>query len=73
MKVVVTGTVMDVIKNEGKDTYSHLLYQAGERELVEVRTKSNSVTVGEVMTYSGRVFAFRSREGVRVMVMADDE
>ena len=73
MKVVVTGTVMDIIKNEGKETYSHLLYQAGERNLVEVRTKNNSVKVGDVNTYNGRVFAFRTREGVRVMVMADDE
>lgn|GEM_PF-3199568 len=75
MIVKVEGVVLEVLEKidekNGK-TFTVRLYQPGERELVEVRTKSNGYKSGEKVQVAGRLFAYKQRDGsVREMVIVD--
>ena len=71
MRVTVEGTVMEI--SEMKDgRYTVALYQQGESQLCRVRVKSNGYEVGEKASYSGRLVAWRTRDGIGLMVLAED-
>lgn len=70
MVVTVKGTVMEVVYKDGKYTLS--LFQAGERDLVRVRTGKNGYKEGDVVELKGRLIAWPERRGVGMMVMADE-
>lgn len=75
MQVQVKGVVIETIakkNDEGVESYTIRLFQSGERELVDVKSQVNGLSVGDFVTVKGRLFPFKTREGVRVIVMADE-
>lgn len=76
MKVAVEGIVMEVQKGEkdGKEHYTAMLYQPGERELIRVRLDSSAKDKygeGERVTMIGRLIFWRTRDAVDYMIMQE--
>ena len=75
--VSVTGTVMEISEQEdkkepGKINHNAIMFQPGERELLRVRLRNGSVPeLGEVKTYKGRILAWKTRDGIGMMVMEE--
>ena len=75
--VSVTGTVMEIVAQEdkkepGKINNNAILFQPGERELLRVRLVNGDVPeLGDVKTYQGRILAWKTRDGIGMMVMEE--
>lgn len=70
MRVTVEGRVMEI--SEMKDgRYTVALYQPGESQLCRVRCKENGYEVGDQAVFTGRVVAWRTRDGIGLMVLAE--
>lgn len=76
VKVIVEGIITS-IQHERKDDKENTkiyLVQDGEREQVVVRMpgdQTNLYSLYEVQQFSGRLLSWKTREGVRSMVLAD--
>lgn len=74
MKVSVEGTLLEAVmkENEGKISYTLRLFQPGERELVEVKSSQNCFEPGEHVSINGRLFSWRTKDGVRSMILMEE-